>query len=316
MTVVLRERAILKTFDITPAGVRIRVRTNCEIILKSLYSSDSGSTSSPAQIDLYISVIEDLEESSSAPYFRGLHHLVYMSFGASNFVIDVLRRAVHATVTKDFATSTGHWRERIIPIILGVLGPSVGLVPLHAACLRWKDRGILLAGASGAGKSTLAVALAKHGMSIISDDWTYVRSTDLGLTCHGLGVPVKLLADAALHFRELEKIEPQVSLNGELAFEVDPATTLQLHTGSECFPKEVLFLERANRPARLIPLTKSSVYRFFLENAERLPSQLEHLEETRLAVIARLSQLPASTFHYSGTPQSGAEILLRLMEGR
>jgi hypothetical protein len=314
MTLVLRERAILKTFDITPAGVRIRIRTNCESILKNAYSSRSRNVSTCAPIDLYVSVMDDLEESNSAPYFRGLHHLVYMSFGASSFVIDVLRRTVHATVTKEFATRAGVWRERIIPIILGVLGPSVGLMPLHAACLLWRDRGILLAGVSGAGKSTLAVALAKHGMSIISDDWTYVHTTDRGLSCHGLGVPVKLLADAALHFRELNALEPQVSLNGELAYEVDPAVTLQLRTTSECLPKQIIFLKRTSGPACLIPLSRSTVFKFFLENAERLPSQLEHLEETRLAILARLSQLPASTFHYSGTPQSGAETLLRWME--
>ena len=315
MTVVLRERAILKTFDITPAGVRIRVRTNCETISRTLNASKSVSFS-PAHIDLYVSVMDDLEDSSSAPYFRGLHHLVYLSFGASSFVIDLLRRTVHATVTRNFAASAGHWRERVIPIILGVLGPSVGLMPLHAACLLWRDRGILLAGASGAGKSTLAVALAKHGMSIISDDWTYLRTTDDGLTCHGLGVPVKLLADAARHFRELDALEPQVSLNGELAYEVDPVATLQLRTTSECSPKEIVFVKRTSGPARLIPLSRSTVFKFFLENAERLPSQLENLDETRLAVIARLSQLPASTFHYTGTPQSGAESFLRLMAGR
>jgi hypothetical protein len=315
MTVVLRERPILKTFDITPAGVRIRIRTNCESISKTL-ASELVSLSNPAHIDLYISVMNELEESTSVPYFRGLHHLVYMSFGASSFVIDVLRKAVHATVTKDFAASAGHWRERIIPIILGVLGPSVGLMPLHAACLLWRDRGILLAGASGAGKSTLAVALAKRGMLILSDDWTYIRKTHYGLACHGLNAPVKLLADASIHFCELEGLEPKISLNGELAYELDPATTLQLHTTRECSPKEIVFLERTNGPARLIPLSRWTVHRFFLENAERLPSQLEHLEETRLAVIAQLSQLPASTFHYSGTPQSGAEALLRWMEGR
>lgn len=316
MTVVLRERAILKAFEISPAGVRMRIRTNCESISKTLNGSKSAFLFSPAHIDLYISVLDDLEESNTAPYFRGLHHLVYMSFGTSNFVIDVLRKTVHAAVTRDFANSMGRWREQIIPILIGVLGPSVGVVPLHAACLLWRDRGILLAGASGAGKSTLAVALAKNGMSIISDDWTYVRKTDRGLTCHGLGVPVKLLADAALHFRELQRLKPEVSLNGELAFEVDPASTLGLQTTKECKPKEIVFLERASGPARLVPLTRSTVFKFFLENAERLPAQLEHLEEARLAVIARLSELPASTFRYSGTPQFGAESMMRLMEDR
>jgi hypothetical protein len=45
-----------------------------------------------------------------------------------------------------------------------------GVVPLHAAALGRRGRGVLLAGPSGAGKTTLAVALAEAGWALASDD--------------------------------------------------------------------------------------------------------------------------------------------------
>ena len=54
------------------------------------------------------------------------------------------------------------------------MGTTVGVMPLHSACLDHDGRGLLLAGNSGAGKSTLTVALARCGFSLISDDWTYI----------------------------------------------------------------------------------------------------------------------------------------------
>jgi hypothetical protein len=52
-----------------------------------------------------------------------------------------------------------------------------GLFSLHAACLAGPDgRGVLLAGPSGSGKSTLALALARAGMSFLSDDVVFLAA--------------------------------------------------------------------------------------------------------------------------------------------
>ena len=66
------------------------------------------------------------------------------------------------------------WDRILLPIALGVLGPALGVVPVHSACLAIDGAGLLIAGASGAGKSTLSVALAQEGFDFISDDWTYL----------------------------------------------------------------------------------------------------------------------------------------------
>ncbi len=127
-----------------------------------------------------ITVDESSSEGVGEAHFRGLHHVVVASFGRSNvFVFDVLRRTVSANVSRVVARDHRFWKEKLIPIALGVLGSAMGLVPVHCACLESDGDGLLIAGVSGAGKSTLSVALAKSGFRYVSDDWTYIsRSRD------------------------------------------------------------------------------------------------------------------------------------------
>ena len=62
-----------------------------------------------------------------------------------------------------------------------------------------------LCGPPGAGKSTLSVALARCGLSLVSDDWTYISEEADGLIAQGINAPVKLLPDAVQYFPELSE---------------------------------------------------------------------------------------------------------------
>ncbi|PPB82254.1 Hpr(Ser) kinase/phosphatase [Albidovulum inexpectatum] len=56
---------------------------------------------------------------------------------------------------------------------------QAGAVNLHASCVAWCQRGILIIGPSGSGKSTLALALMSLGCKLVSDDRTdLVRADD------------------------------------------------------------------------------------------------------------------------------------------
>src|SRR5512140_2904194 len=146
-------------------------------------------------------------------------------------------------VSQATASDVGFWLHTILPMTLGVLGLTRGVVPLHSACLAQPGFGLLLSVESGAGKSTLAVALAKSGWSLLSDDWTYFTLESSKLFARGTQVPVKLLADAVALFPELKAHSARRSLNGELAYEV-PAEVLRINFTSECIPRRLVFIER------------------------------------------------------------------------
>ena len=61
-----------------------------------------------------------------------------------------------------------------------------GLTCLHASVVAVEDRAIALVGAKGAGKSTLALALARHGGRLVSDDVAAV-SLDEGICWVAVG---------------------------------------------------------------------------------------------------------------------------------
>lgn len=67
---------------------------------------------------------------------------------------------------------------------------------LHAACLaataNGDKRAVLLAGVSGAGKTTTALALARHGMLLLTDDAAFLVQRSAGLRVWGLPRPCKV----------------------------------------------------------------------------------------------------------------------------
>jgi hypothetical protein len=247
-----------------------------------------------------------------------LHHVVTASFGQSNlFVFDILRRTVSARVSGVTAGNSRFWKEKLIPITLGVLGAAVGLVPVHCACLESEGHGLLIAGVSGAGKSTLSVALAEAGFSYVSDDWTYISQHGDGIVAHGTSAPVKLLPDAISHFQDLQRHSLQYSMNGELAYEIDIAETFGVETKRECEPRWLIFLERMERAGvELMPLSSAEAMSYVNTSVERLPVQLSEAALLRKRTIERVARLPCWRFRYGGTPQFAASQLLDFVGNR
>ncbi len=94
---------------------------------------------------------------------------------------------------------------------------------LHASCVAFETRGVLILGASGAGKSTLALQLIALGASLVSDDGTNLteQSGQLVAQCpdaingmievRGIGliaVPPKVSAMVVLAV-DLDRSEPE-----------------------------------------------------------------------------------------------------------
>jgi len=294
------------------AGAACDLRTNSSEVARVLqYLSISTGDTVPSGFKMRVVVDVSSEEAAGEPHFRGLHHVVTASFGRSNvFVFDILRRTLSAGVSAAVARDGRFWKEKLIPITLGVLGSAMGLVPVHCACLELDGDGLLIAGVSGAGKSTLSVALSEDGFNYVSDDWTYISRLGDGIVAHGTSAPVKLLPDAVEHFRSLQRHSLQRSMNGELAYEVDIAEAFGARVERACEPRWLIFLERTlEAGAVLTPMSSAEARRYVNSSVERLPPQLDEAVATREQTIGRVALLPSWRFRYGGTPQFAAKEL-------
>lgn len=95
---------------------------------------------------------------------------------ASNFVtLSVLQRAGLVIVSRAMLRSPYHVRYEMLEFAVFTLAARVqGLVPLHAACVGQRGRGLLLMGPSGAGKSTASLQCLLHGLEFVAEDSVFV----------------------------------------------------------------------------------------------------------------------------------------------
>jgi hypothetical protein len=301
------------------AGAGCDLHTNSSELAKVLeLLSISASASCLSRFSMRVVVDESSNEAAGEPHFRGLHHVVTASFGPSNlFVFDILRRTLSASVSGMVARDDRFWKEKLIPITLGVLGAAMGLVPVHCACLESDCDGLLIAGASGAGKSTLSVALSEAGFNYVSDDWTYISQHRDGIVAHGTSAPVKLLPDAVRHFQSLQRHSLQTSMNGELAYEVDIAEAFGVQVERECEPKWLIFLERTQcAGGEFMPMSSIEARSYVNSSVERLPVQLREAAALRERTIESVALLPCWRFRYGGTPQFAAQQLREFVVNR
>ena len=184
-------------------------------------------------------------DAEAPPQFRGVQQFVFAVFHArETFLIDLFERRITAVVSRETARDHEFWNSVLIPIALGILGPTIGVAPLRCAAVTSCGIGILIAGAPGVGKSTLSMALAREGFSIISDDWTYTHREQNDIIAHGLRVPIKLVPGTSQFFEELTALRPRISLTGEVTVEVNPVNNFGIRIEERCVPECVIFLER------------------------------------------------------------------------
>jgi hypothetical protein len=292
------------------AGAVCELRTNSRHLAPTLDRWLIAKTDKTATFHMQVLVTGDDDGACEPAHFRGMHHVVIAMFGrAGVFVFDLLRRNIAATVSESIARDRQFWDEVLLPIAVGVLGASVGVVPVHCACLSVRNEGVLVAGPSGAGKSTLSAALAQSGFDYVSDDWTYFSEKRGRLIAHGMVARMKLLPDAISHFPGLSQHSVRTSMNGELAYEV-PAGSLGANVRRFCEPRWGIFLERTSDLSVEFMSASARQARQYLESSvERLPSQLSDTARGRAAIMDRIAALPWWRFRYSGTPQFAAQEL-------
>lgn len=306
--------------DLCIAGAHCSLSTNSQGVLNALSRwRCAGRTQSGRTFEMDVLLDPSLpcdRDLKTQTHFRGLQHLVFATVGNHEvFTFDLLRKRVVGAVSSASADDPAFWNSHWVPITIGVMGTTVGVAPLHSACLDYNGKGLLLAGVSGAGKSTLSVALTKCGFSLISDDWTYISKDGNELLAHGLSAPVKLLPDAARFFPELNLQSPKMWFNGELAFELDPQDIGHPQAKSASHPYWVMFLERTSKSGcDFTSYDTAHAAKFFESNAERLPDELPEASATRSAMIQAVTDRECWRVRSGESPQVTAEFISRFCE--
>lgn len=246
------------------------------------------------------------------PYYRGLDHLVFAGFDSANsLLLDLRNRRAIGRFSPAMATDHATWKRVIFPVLVAVLGASVGISVLHCGCVA-RGGGLLLAGDSGSGKSTLSLALAQCGFEFLSDDRTYFAWRDGHLLAWGLPTALKLRPDAVAHFPELIGLEPGVRFNGERAFEVDPEPRFRVRRSLSCEPRWLIFLERQASPA--FRLTEMLSAEAAARLGEGLPAETPQAMKFQEETIERLVERPCWLLRYGGKPQAIARALSQFLE--
>jgi hypothetical protein len=303
------------------AGAVCSVSTNSELILAAagdIFSPIAASSNAAdASMRLWVDASARKGPPWPAAHFRGLDHLVYAAFDSENTVlVDLRERLAIGRISPAMAADRAYLCRVILPTLFGIFTDVISVAPLHCACLELAGRGLLLTGASGTGKSTLSLALARQGFGFLSDEWTYFSWREGRLLAWGLPTPLKLLPDASRHFPELTPMQPEVSLNGELSFEIEPESVFGVRRSACAEPKWLVFLERQDTSVfNLSRVTPPEASAEFEEHVDYFVDHgLAAGRELLVKTLERLSQLSCWRLQYGGQPESVARALAQFLE--
>ena len=289
----------------TAAGAVCSFSTNWEPILEAARHCFLPIETAPVSVDLSVRFWVDHANSTQPPwpkpYVRGLDHLVFAGFDSgSSMLVDLRTRRVIGRFSVGIANDRAYWETVIFPMLLSVLGGSVGITELHCACVAKDEVGLLLAGPSGSGKSTLSVALSQTGFGFLSDDRTFCSQSGDKVLAWGLPTRLKLRREAGAWFRQVRDWPPTDVQRGELVYWFEPERSLGLKRVRRCEPRTVIFLEQMK--GLEFQLAQVSCNEAVKRLDRDLIADLPEAAVKQTKTITKLVEIPCWLLKYGGEP--------------
>jgi energy-coupling factor transporter ATP-binding protein EcfA2 len=193
---------------------------------------------------------------------------------------------------------------------------TLGLAPLHAACVGRGQRGVLIVGSSGAGKSTLALHAAASGLDFLSEDSTLVaprtlRATGLAAFVHVRDDSLQFVASAALR-RQIRQSPVIRRRSGVAKYEVDlRAGAFRLAPAPLSIGALVFLSRRTARPGALLKLVTPG------QAIERLTREQLYAarQPTWGALTKNLRGVPAFELRRGRHPDEAVAAIRALLDG-
>jgi hypothetical protein len=199
------------------------------------------------RIRLQLTPGDGIEPRSAPPptLFQGGAGLLAVVMDAANFA--VVCPGDHAglvAISRSMLRFQEQVRYELLEFAVFALAHrSQELVSLHAACVGWQQRGLLLIGESGAGKSVLALHCALRGLDLLTEDATFV-------------VPGSLLATGISNFLHIKADSLRFLDEAAMVARIRKSPVIRRRSGVEKFEIDV---RRLHLPLARTPLTLAGI---------------------------------------------------------
>jgi hypothetical protein len=270
----LRRDPLLYEFDMPlqatyyPLGFSVEITTNSHEVLAAAEESwgHFRKIFSEPPLQIRIGVLDGGPAVFPADHvIRAQRHLLARVADAENFsVSDVNRGLACVWLTRATVENRPYLRWHFIEGVSWDLLDRY-LTPVHAACVRFEDHGVLLCGDSGAGKSSLAFACALKGWTYVADDGCCIVRGRQSRAVVGNPNQIRFRESAVELFPQLknQRLTRRVT-SDEMALEVPTASLPQMRTTTQCVIDYIIFLNRGNvSPARLLRFPKDTALLWF-----------------------------------------------------
>ena len=203
------ERTITRRENLQLLGARFQFQSNSRQLLSLVESAYRGLPrhrlpAAGAPLTIRLQLMSDAQpqrlRSFEPPPFNmvsGGGLLGGATLGSNFVVLSPRERSAVVGISPLMLRFPYHTRYELIEFAVFTLAQRVQrLVSLHAACVGFHRRGVLIMGSSGAGKSTLALLCLLQGLEFVSEDAVFVAPDSLLATgvANFLHVPAGSLA--------------------------------------------------------------------------------------------------------------------------
>lgn len=310
-----------------PMGFALEITTNSDEVMAAAQESwghfREAMTEPP--VHLRVVVVEGgQKECPPEPKLRAQQNLVVRIADAENFSISNMAEGfASGWLTSGLVAHRGYVRFYFIEGMCADLLDPRYLTAIHAACVQFGNKGVLLCGDSGAGKSSLAYACARRGWAFLTDDSTSLIRKSSHPVVLGNPFQIRLRDSAVALFPELRDRKITRRVTGKLSIEVPTASTPGIETISQSSADYIVFLKRGKPGApRLVPFPKETALRWFeqfiffgdkaLREAQK--ASLRNLLRTEMFELhyddleSAVAKLESMVGHESGLPTAAAAL--------